>query len=545
MRASIACRTDHARSYGRLRMPDPAPLQTAPPRADHTRESPLGVRLGDSRVATTIAPPRHAPLHMRRRDEPRHRVFSVLSVITLFGLDCLALIASFATAYRLRDLSGFLGPALPPPGEIYLLLAGFATSTILLVFTLSGMYRMSRSVSRLDELFRICTHISFGLVIAIAGASLVRGDELVYSRQMLAYGWGFAIVAVTTGRVLHASVVGRLRARGIAADRLLIVGTGSTGQLVLDKVRRSPRLGYDVAGFARYDLPNSTLAVGPTVVDGAPVLGSTNDLASIVAANQIDEIIVALSGTPHEEILDLVYAVTDYPVAIRLYPDTFRLLTSDRLNITDLNGLPTVNVRTIGLRPIDRALKRGMDIAISAAVLIALAPLLLVVALLVKFTSRGSVFYTQERVGQDGRAFHVLKFRTMLSDAETDSGPVFAVANDPRRTRLGAILRRYSLDELPQFINVLLGEMSIVGPRPERPFFVEQFSQMIPAYMARHNEKSGITGWAQVNGLRGQSSIEERTRYDLYYVENWSILFDLKIMLRTLVHIFRQDNNAY
>lgn len=482
---------------------------------------------------------------MRRRDDTRHRAFSVLSTVALFLSDTLALTFAFAAAYRLRDLSGFLGPALPPPGEIYLLLAGLAGVTILFIFSLSGMYRPSRSVSRFDELFRICTHISFGLIVAIAGASLVLGDALVYSRQMLAYGWAFAIAGVTAGRVVHASVVGRLRAKGMATDRLLIVGTGSTGQLVLDKVRRSPRLGYEVVGFVRYDPAGTRLPAGPETIDGAPVLGSTSDLAAIVEAHLIDEIIVALSGAPHEEILDLVYAVTNSPVTIRIYPDTFRLLTSDRLNITDLNGLPTVNVRTIGLRPIDRAIKRAMDIAISATVLVLFAPVMLVLALLVKLTSPGPVFYTQERVGQDGRAFHVLKFRTMRADAEVDSGPVFTTADDPRRTPVGKVLRRYSLDELPQFINVLLGEMSIVGPRPERPFFVEQFRQMIPAYMARHHEKAGITGWAQVNGLRGQTSIEERTRYDLYYVENWSILFDIKIMLRTLVHIFRRDNNAY
>lgn len=524
-------------------MPDAVPFAASVSTEVEQDRSTLGTRVDPSQprsdaTAKDTPPP-------RRRDEPRHRLFPVLSILALFLSDSLALTVAFAAAYRLRDLSGFLGPALPPPGEIYLLLAGLAGATILFVFSVSGMYRPSRSVSRLDEMFRICTHISFGLIVAIAGASLVLGDELVYSRQMLAYGWAFAIGAVTAGRLLHASMVGRLRARGVAADRLLIVGAGSTGELVLDKVRRSPRLGYEVVGFARYDRRGAPVPAGPDAIGGAPVLGSTADLAGIVETHQVDEIIVALSGAPHEEILELVYAVTDYPVTIRLYPDTFRLLTSDRLNITDLNGLPTVNVRSIGLRPVDRAIKRAMDVVISSIMLVLLAPLLLLVAVLVKLSSPGPVFYTQERVGQDGRAFHVLKFRTMRSDAESDSGPIFAVADDPRRTRLGGFLRRYSVDELPQFINVVLGEMSIVGPRPERPYFVEQFSQLIPAYMARHNEKSGITGWAQVNGLRGQTSIDERTRYDLYYVENWSILFDLKIMLRTLVHIFRRDNNAY
>jgi exopolysaccharide biosynthesis polyprenyl glycosylphosphotransferase len=252
-----------------------------------------------------------------------------------------------------------------------------------------------------------------------------------------------------------------------------------------------------------------------------------------------------LSGVSHEEILEVVLNVIDLPVSIRVYPDTFRLMTSDALNIGDLNGLPTVEVRTLGLRPVDRVVKRFMDLVISGAALVVLSPLLLLLAVLIKVTSTGPVFFIQERVGRDGRPFNVIKFRSMPVDAEQDTGPVFATKDDPRPTGLGRVMRRYSLDELPQLINVFLGEMSIVGPRPERPHFVDQFRLLIPAYMARHYEKAGLTGWAQVNGLRGDSSIEERTRYDLYYVENWSILFDLKIMVKTLFHVFRRDNNAY
>jgi exopolysaccharide biosynthesis polyprenyl glycosylphosphotransferase len=489
----------------------------------------------------------------RGRDATRHRAFALLSSLSLILTDVGALLLAFTAAFRLRDLTEVLGPRHAPPAGTYWLIVGIATGTVLLVFSVSGLYRARRAVSRMDEFYKISTHISLGLVVAVAASSFALGDEFVYSRQMLVYGWGFAIVAVTIGRFVHTAIIGALRARGVAADRLLIVGAGTTGRIVLDKVRTSPHLGYQVVGFARHSSPDEASPAAPTVqtaptapteIDGVPVLGMTDDLADLVRTYQVDELIVALSGIPHEEILDLVYAVTDEPVAIRLYPDTFRLLTSDTLTVADLNGLPTVNVRTIGLRPVDRAIKRAVDVAISATILVASAPLLLLIALLIKLTSRGPVFYVQERVGQDGRAIQVLKFRTMRVDAEADTGPVWATPNDPRRTRVGRLLRRYSLDELPQFINVLLGEMSVVGPRPERPYFVEQFSQTIPAYMARHHEKSGITGWAQVNGLRGDTSIEERTRYDLYYVENWSILFDIRIMAKTLLHIFR-DKNAY
>ena len=478
----------------------------------------------------------------RRRDAARHDVFAVITGLSLFLTDALAVVLAFLGAYQLRDITGHVSATSQPPRETSALLIAIATGVILAVFAVSGHYRRQRAASRMDQAYRIVSQVSLGLLLAIAATSLAIGRDFVYSRQMVVYGWGFAIVAVTAGRFVHTSVVGTLRARGVASDRLLIVGAGQTGRLVLDKVRRSPQLGYQILGFVRHAPPGDEL---DAEVDGAPILGLTGDLARIAEEQTADEIIIALAGVPHEEILEMVYAVTDLPVSVRVYPESFRLLTSDSLSIGDLNGLPTVSVRRIGLRRFDRAIKRAMDVVVSATVLVLFAPLMLLIALVVKLTSPGPVFFAQERVGQDGRAFQLLKFRSMPVDAEKESGPVWAVRDDPRPTRFGRVLRRYSLDELPQFINVLLGEMSVVGPRPERPYFVEQFSQMIPAYMARHHEKSGVTGWAQVNGLRGDTSIEERTRYDLYYVENWSILFDLKIMVKTIFHIFRADSNAY
>lgn len=479
----------------------------------------------------------------RGRDEARHRLFSVLTTLTLVLIDAVALVTAFTSAYQLRDLTGLLGPVEPPPSGTYLLLVSLASTTILTVFIVSGLYRGRRTVSRMDETYRIITQVSLGLVIAIAVTSFLLGESFIYSRQMLAYGWIFAIVGVTAGRFVHTGVVGAIRARGVAADRVIIVGAARTGQLVLEKIRRSPQLGYEVVGVVRHrPWPDGEPVA---LLDGAPVIGFTSDLATVVAAYEADEIIIALSGVPHDEILDMIFSVTNLPVAIRVYPETFRLLTSDVLSISDLNGLPTVSVRSIGLRPIERMMKRAMDVTISVVVLVVLSPLMFVLAALIKLGSPGPVFYTQERVGQDGRAFTVLKFRSMPVDAEAGTGPVFTTPNDQRPGRLGRFLRRYSLDELPQFINVLFSEMSVVGPRPERPYFVEQFRQRIPAYMARHHEKAGITGWAQVNGLRGDTSVEERTLYDLYYVENWSILFDVKIIVKTLFHIFRRDNNAY
>lgn len=479
----------------------------------------------------------------RRRDESRHKLFSVLTTLSLLLVDAAAMVLAFTSAYNLREITGRLGPVDMPPSRTWLLLVGLATGIILTVFIFAGLYRGRRAVSRMDETYRIVTHVSLGFVIAIATSSLLLGEDFIYSRQMVAYGWIFAVVGVSAGRFIHTGVIGALRARGVASDRVLIVGAASTGKLVLDKIRRSPQLGYEVVGIVRHRPWNANEELQE--MDGVPIVGMSRNLAEIVETYEVDEIIIALSGVPHDEVLEMVFAVTNLPVSIRVYPETFRLLTSDVLSISDLNGLPTMTVRSIGLRPVDRAIKRVMDVSVSVAVLVMLSPLMVALSLLIKLTSPGPVFFTQERVGRDGRSFHLLKFRSMPVDAEAGSGPVFTTPEDPRPGRLGRFLRRYSLDELPQFINVLFGEMSVVGPRPERPYFVEQFRQVIPAYMARHHEKAGITGWAQVNGLRGDTSVEERTLYDLYYVENWSLLFDLKIMVKTLFHIFRRDNNAY
>lgn len=486
-------------------------------------------------LARAAAPP-------RRRDAARHNLFTVITGLTRFLTDALTLVIAFTLAYRLRDVTVTTGEIREPPRETSALLIAIAAGAILVVFAVGGHYRHQRAASRMDQAYRIFSQVSLGLLLAIAVTSLALGSDFIYSRQMVVYGWGFAVAAVTVGRFAHTGVVGALRARGVASDRLLIVGAGDTGRMVLDKIRRSPQLGYEVIGFVRHTPADDP---APVELDGAPVLGMTSDLARIAEEQTADEIIIALAGIPHEEILEMIYAVTDLPVSVRVYPESFRLLTSDSISIGDLNGLPTVSVRRIGLRRFDRVVKRGMDLAVSTLVLVLFAPLLLLIALIIKLTSSGPVFFVQARVGQDGRAFQLLKFRSMPVDAEKETGPVWAVHDDPRPTRAGRVLRRYSLDELPQFINVLLGEMSVVGPRPERPYFVEQFSQMIPAYMARHHEKSGVTGWAQVNGLRGDTSIEERTRYDLYYVENWSILFDVKIIVKTVVHIFRTNSNAY
>ncbi len=245
----------------------------------------------------------------------------------------------------------------------------------------------------------------------------------------------------------------------------------------------------------------------------------------------------------HQEILSIITRCEREKVSIKVFPDVFQIMASE-VSIGDLNGLPLLTVNDIALHGWRLALKRAVDMLGSAIVLVILSPIMMLVAILIKLDSPGSVFYPQERMGLDANSFMMLKFRSMRPDAEAQTGPVWATEDDPRRTRIGSFIRRFSIDELPQLINVLIGEMSLVGPRPERPVFVEQFKKSIPRYMDRHKEKAGMTGWAQVNGLRGDTSIIERTKYDLWYIENWSLLLDFKILLRTVVSVF-SDNHAH
>ena len=406
---------------------------------------------------------------------------------------------------------------------------------MLFALMMARLYHLKRGASRLDILTSLIAAVSVGIVITSAVTSVLYKNELDYPRLMLVYSWVLTVSLVGIGRLIYDWLEGRLRARGAATHTTLLIGTGEVGRMILNKIRQSPTLGYRVVGFVD-DAP------AQNEVMGVPVLGATNDLPRLIDELAIDEVIIGVPERSHQEILEIIALCQRGKVDIKVFPDVFQIIASE-ISIGDLNGLPLLTVRDVALRGWRLTLKRAVDIVGSAAGLILLSPVLVFVALLIKLTSPGPVFYVQERVGLDGKPFPVLKFRTMRQDAEAN-GPGWTVENDPRRTKLGTLLRRYSIDEFPQFINVLVGQMSLVGPRPERPIYVEQFRQVVPRYMERHREKAGVTGWAQVNGLRGDTSIVERTKYDLWYIENWSIWLDFKIILRTLVH-FGKDDHAY
>jgi exopolysaccharide biosynthesis polyprenyl glycosylphosphotransferase len=266
---------------------------------------------------------------------------------------------------------------------------------------------------------------------------------------------------------------------------------------------------------------------------GVEVLGRIEDLASVLDRGEVSEVFVALDLSNYASIMETMRVANRYVVNVRLIPDLFQLLTL-KANVQDLDGFPVISIDDVALRGGRSLLKRTVDVTVSAVGLLVLLPVFLIVAALIKLTSKGRVFYRQERMGLDGRRFRMIKFRTMKSDAEKETGPVMCQPDDPRITGFGRFLRKFSLDELPQLVNVLRGEMSLIGPRPERPEFVRQFADKVPNYMLRHKVKCGITGWAQVHGLRQDTPIEKRIEYDFYYIQNWSLALDLKIVWMTL-----------
>jgi exopolysaccharide biosynthesis polyprenyl glycosylphosphotransferase len=460
----------------------------------------------------------------------RASLFFALSLVTI---DILMIGLAFFVGYQLRLRSEHENMQ---PFSFYWGMLLVHLFFNLIVFFFYRLYHRQRSLSYIEQFYSIFGAASVGTIIAIAFISFALKNQLDYPRLMMVYTWILTILFASLGRLIQSNFQRSLQAHGWGEERVLIVGAGEVGRLVLQKIRETPSLGYRVIGIVDDETQTKAL-------QNSPVLGKIDDIPDLIEAEQVNEVIVAMPEATHQEILRIVNKCDRAKVSVKVFPDVFQIMASE-VSIGDLGGLPLLTVRDTALRGWKLTLKRAMDVTGSAIALILVSPIMMLLAILIKLESEGAVFYTQERMGLDGKRFMMLKFRSMRAGAENETGPVWATANDSRRTRLGSIIRRLSIDELPQFVNVLLGEMSLVGPRPERPVFVEQFKKNIPRYMDRHREKAGITGWAQVNGLRGNTSIIERTKYDLWYIENWSVILDLRILIRTLLNLLT-DRNAY
>jgi Undecaprenyl-phosphate glucose phosphotransferase len=442
---------------------------------------------------------------------------------------------SWLLAYFLRFY--VLGPPMRyddiPPLQPYLLML----LPILIVWGVSfrafDLYRPRRIGSHLSEAADIAKASSMGALVLVAVMTfLFRGYD--YSRIVIIYFWLLSIAAVWFSRAAFREVLRFARRHGYNLRYAVVVGSGELAATVVHRIRTRPDVGLQIVGVVADKKDDAS---------GTKWLGGYAELRAVLDAHSVDHVILALTHEDQARLGGLLDAVGDEPVTIHVVPDLFRFASLGG-GVEEFEGMPFIHLRESPLHGWSRIAKRAFDIAFSLVVLVTLSPLLGLLAVGVKLTSPGPILYHQERMGLDGQRFRMLKFRTMRVGAEAHTGPVWTSADDSRRVPLGSFLRRFSLDELPQFVNVLRGEMSVVGPRPERPVFVERFRQTVPGYMLRHKVKSGLTGWAQVNGLRGNTSLEKRIEYDLEYIERWSLGLDLKIIALTMLRVLF-ERNAY
>ena len=472
-----------------------------------------------------------------------NRLLVALHVLTDASIGVVAFVLAYLVRFELGLFDVTKGQ---PPFSQYVAVLPFIAVIVPLGFHLQGLYRLRRGRSRIDVFFNVLVGSIFAVVIGVVGTLYFQAyyvpDELknrgIYEISQLV--WGLFLVTVIVLGYLARKVVREILERrwtaGLGLRRIMIAGAGTLGRMVADRMFEHRELGYQVVGFVDDRAGGDHLGYR-----GLPLLGTLAEAPEIAVREQVDHLYVALPMEEHVKMLDLVEGASRECIDVKVVPDLLQFIAL-RARLEDLDGIPVINVNDVPLQGVNAVVKRALDIAISLVALALMAVPGLLIAWLIKRSSPGPVFYQQTRMGLDGRAFSVYKFRTMPLDAEDDTGPVWANDNDPRATRVGHWLRRFDLDEWPQFVNVLKGEMSIVGPRPERPYFVEQFKHRIPQYMLRHKVKAGITGWAQVNGWRGNTSLEKRIEFDLYYIENWSLALDFKILWMTLRHGIRPEN---
>jgi Undecaprenyl-phosphate glucose phosphotransferase len=469
----------------------------------------------------------------------------VFVLVDVLSTDC-----AWILAYLLRFHSGIVLEYLPvtkgvPPLSRYLLLLPLISVLWPVVLYFHGLYQMKRGRSRIDELFGILFSVLIASALTLAFTLYIRvyyfyqpsvAPLWEYSQAVFGLFLALDILGLNLGRWALRAYLQRRWAAGFNLRRVLVAGAGELGRTVADTILAHKELGYRVVGLVDDDATQS----GPL-----PLLGTLEDTMAVVAAHNVDQLYIALPLEQHAKLVRLIKNVSNECVDIKVVPDLVQYATINAA-LEDLDGIPIISLNEVPLRGWSSMLKRAMDVILGSAILFLLTvvfPLFPLIALLIKRRGGpGPVFLRQERMTLDGKTFEIYKFRTMVDEAEKETGPVWATEEDPRRTPIGIFLRRFNLDEFPQLINVVLGDMSLVGPRPERPPFVQEFRERIPQYMLRHRVKSGITGWAQVNGWRGNTSIEKRIEYDLYYIENWSLLLDIKILILTLFRGFGQKH---
>lgn len=457
-------------------------------------------------------------------------------IYALMDFICIQMV--FLISWWLKFESGWIPFESPLPLARYTFWSIVYGLVVIAFSYFSNFYTPKRKKHFSYELFTIIQIHGISLLVLLSFLFIFK--EVHVSRSYLLLFLVNNILLISFYRYILKTVLKNYRKRGFNKQFLLIIGSGSLGKRFYKNLMQYPELGYEVVGFLDDFQENHEEGFEKY----KPILGKTGDLETILQSILVDEVIIALPLNAHDKLGSIISVCEKAGVKTLIIPDYYDYLPS-RPYFDNFAGIPLINVRDIPLDEFrNKFLKRSFDILFSGLVIFCLSPLLILIALGIKFTSPGPIIFKQERVGLNRRPFMMYKFRSMRVQSEQLSDTQWTTADDPRKTRFGTFLRKTSLDELPQFFNVLFGHMSVVGPRPERPYFVEQFKEEIPKYMVKHHIRPGITGWAQSNGYRGDTSIEERIKHDIFYIENWSFIFDLKIIFRTIINGFI-NKNAY
>ena len=451
----------------------------------------------------------------------------LIALTVLFDLCFVA--TAIVVAYWVRFESGWLDAlalhkgGTPPLDDYFRLIPLMA---IIWVMTLKALklYRPESNAS-LSAFWTLCKASGIALIATLAALFFIYHHD-AYSRWVMLLASGFSLVWLFLGRLVLHRFRQAIHAQGVGVSRVALIGNyDARSEKFINVLKAKPNSGYELVGIVAEKVDADDSAV--------PSLGESQDILALVQKYRLDTLFISSPTVPNETILQILHACEGVPVQINVLPELSEFISGGTA-ITLFEGIPVLQLRETPMQGVRGIVKRLIDIVFSVFALIVLSPLMLTIAVIIRLTSPGKALFRQERVGRAGKPFNIYKFRSMRADAEERVGHVWAETDDPRQTSLGKFLRRWSLDELPQFFNVLKGDMSLVGPRPEMSGLIDTFSESIPHYLARQRVKSGMTGWAQVNGLRGNTSLEERISYDRHYVENWSLVLDIKIILKTL-----------
>lgn len=453
--------------------------------------------------------------------------------ILLVLLDFFTSLAALLIFYLFKFRLGVVDNPVPLSfGEIILPFLSMSGAWVL-VFWFAGLYNIKSPSSRLDEAMSVFKTVSVGTLILFI-VTIQITELMSFGRLLVITYWLGMVITVSGGRIIFRSMLRKQFINGIGLLPSILVGWNDRSRALSSRISSFPGLGYKVIGYISTRVED----VGKSD-SGGEVLGSISDLPKIIKEYGIKEVILSLSSNDHERLLDVINYVNGVSVGIKISPDMYDII-SGQARTNQIYGLPLIDILPELMPAWERSMKRVVDIVVSTIVLTIFSPIWLLLGIIIKIDSKGKILYRQERAGRDEQIFEIFKYRSMSAEAESDTGPVWAAEDDPRITRVGYFLRKSRLDEVPQFINVLMGNMSLVGPRPERPFFVEKLKKEVSLYSKRMRIRPGITGWAQIKHKYDESldDVKRKLRYDLFYIENMSLRMDFKIILSTIKVIF-------